>query len=113
MGLAPGVKPAGIEFAANQRTGGLYLAHFCKVFFHIATKVSRLKQVREHPVFHDIRRVAFEQRHIKPGSYQSLLDFLHIRRVLAKKAVFIFHLRHYDRAPVGDLLRPEHTADLL
>ncbi len=113
MRLAPGVKPARIKFAADQRAGRLEFADLGKIIRHVAAEISRLEQIREQPVFHLVRRVALEQRHVKTSVNQGFPDFVHILRVLAEEAVFVLDLRHDDRAAVRDLQRAELAADLL
>ena len=52
-----------------------------------------------------------EERHVKPRVHQGFSQFVHILRVLAKEAVFVFHLRHDDVAAVRDLQRAKHATN--
>ena len=113
VGLAPGIKPAGIKLAANQGAAGHEFAGFLEIAGGVAAEIGGLKEVGAETVFHLGRRVAGEERDIEPGIQQGLANIAHVFGILAVKAIFILRLHHQNRAAMGDLLAPEHAADFL
>jgi integrase len=113
MRLSPRIKPAGIKFAANQRAGRLQFAELGKITRRVAAEIRRLKKIGHQTVAHLVRRIAFKEWHVKTGGKQGLADVVHIERVLAIEAVFIFYLHHDDRPAVRDLQWTEFAANLL
>ena len=113
MRLAPGIKPAGIKFAAEQGAGFLDLADLGEVFFHIAAKIPRLKKRGQHALPHLVRRIALKERHLYACIHQRLPQRFPVGGVAAEESIFILHLHQDDIAAARDLAGAEHAADLL
>src|ERR1035438_4363423 len=75
--LSPGVEPAGVEFAAQERTLRLKRAQLLEVARRVAAEVRRLEQVGAQAVLHGARRIAGEQRHVEADVDQRLADRAH------------------------------------
>ena len=113
MGETPGIKPTGIKLAAHQGALGLQGAERLEPTGGVFAEIDDLKEIRAQPIANVPWRIAGEERDGKAAVQEGLPDFAHIMNVFAIGAVFVFHLDHEDRAALGDLLRPEHTADFL
>ena len=110
---APGIEPAGVEFAAHEGPFGENFAECFECVGGIGSEVDDGEEVAAVAILQVFDGIAGEERDVEAGVEEGLAEFAHVLGVSAEEAIFIFDLDHEDGPAVGDLKRREFFADAL
>ena len=110
---APGVEPAGVEFAAHEWAMRKNFAEGAESAGGVGAEIDDGEKIVAIAVVEMLRGIAGEEGDVEAAVEEGLADFAHILFVFGEEAVFVFDLDHEDGAAVSDLEGSEDSADFV